>query len=255
MDLQFPHHENEIAQNIGACSCQPVRYWMHGNMLLLNGHKMSKSEGYYIMTDDLFEHKNSEVSQLSKAYSPQVFRFFVLQAHYRSTLNITDNGLQGAEGALSRLFQAYKLLPSLQGQEQSGTEDEQVLRLLDQAFERIGDDFNTAEAIAKLFALLPKINKAAAGQFALASTTITRLQKDFSALLFDIFGLQEEQEQEEQGAESLDGLMQLIFKLRKDARDKKDYATSDAIREHLQGLGIQVKDSKEGATWLFDKKG
>jgi cysteinyl-tRNA synthetase len=254
MDLQFPHHENEIAQNIGACGCAPVRYWMHGNMLLLNGRKMSKSEGNYVLPHDLFHHsEQSQRCELTKAYSPMTLRFFFLQAHYRSTLNLTDAGLQSAEKGYQRLFQAWETLQKLgkgQGQEAS-VEDEFILAQIQAALEAMSDDFNTAEAIAALFQIVPKINSLADGKIALSQvqeSSLSELRKLWASLLFDVFGLRQEQAEQQSGV--VGDLMDLILDLRKEARVRKDWASSDKIRDHLAKANIQVKDNKDGqSTW------
>lgn len=256
MDLEFPHHENEIAQNIGACGCQPVKYWLHTNMLLLNGKKMSKSDGNSITPAELFTGNNS---LLSKAYSPMVFRYFMLQAHYSGELNITDKGLAAAEKGYRRLMDANQALQELKhsGQENIGGEDQQINVLLDKAFEAMNDDFNTAAAIGKLNGVVAKINSLANGRLdmnSIKASTLERMQTVFNELLFDVFGLLDEQS----GAAStgtsnqgqlLEAAMQVVLELRQEARTNKDWATSDLIRDRLQEAGIQIKDSKEGASW------
>lgn len=254
MDLQFPHHENEVAQNIGACGCQPVKYWLHTNMLVLNGKKMSKSKGNSILPEELFTGQNDILSQ---AYSPMVVRFFMLQAHYASTLNITDKGLQAAEKGYHRLMEAYHLLKDL---EHSGTEnltgdDAQINKMLDLAFEAMSDDFNTAAALAKLNIIIPKINAIKNGRLDISSistATLARMKQVFHDFIFDIFGLLDEgnQEGKEEEGNLLEEAMKVIIELRQEARDQKDWATSDLIRDKLQAIGIQIKDSKEGASWV-----
>lgn len=254
MDLQFPHHENEIAQNVGACGCQPVRYWLHTNMLVLNGKKMSKSKGNSVLPAELFSGDN-EI--LSKAYSPMVVRFFMLQAHYASTLNITDKGLLAAEKGYYRLMEAYNILKGLEhtGEEAVTADDNQINTMLNLAFDAMNDDFNTAAALAKLNVVIPKINALKNGRLdmsAISKETLARMKQVFKDFIFDIFGLLDETKDggKEDGANLLDEAMQVIIELRQEARAQKDWATSDLIRDKLQKVGIQIKDSKEGATWI-----
>ena len=252
MDLQFPHHENEIAQNLGACSCHPVNYWMHGNMLVLNGKKMSKSDGNYIMPKQLFEGSSP---MMSKSYSPMTLRFFMLQAHYRSTLNITEDALQAAEKGLARLLEANDILQKLN---YSGTEniaelETRINNLIDAAFEDMDDDFNTPNALAKVFGLASEIQKIHNAQQSInemSKQTFDRLKSDFSKLVFDIFGLKDELNNTQNGNENLlDGLMNIILEYRKEARSNKDWKKSDEIRDTLAAIGIQIKDGKEGTSW------
>ena len=253
MDLQFPHHENEIAQNIGACGCQPVRYWMHGNMLILNGKKMSKSDGNSIMPREMFDGSSTI---LSKAYSPMTLRFFMLQAHYRSTLNITDDAMQAAEKGLQRLMEAIEILQKLN---YSGTEaltelDGKINQLIDAAFADMDDDFNTPNSLAKIFGLVSEIQKFENKLQSInniSQNTFERLKQSMRALIFDIFGLMEEGKAGADGSsELLDGLMQMIIGFRKEARDNKEWAKSDQIRDALLEIGVQIKDGKEGTSWL-----
>lgn len=253
-DLKFPHHENEIAQNYGACDCAPARYWMHANMLLLNGKKMSKSDGNTVSPQELF---TGNSKHLSKGYSPMVVRFFILQSHYRSTLDLTDEALQAAEKGYRRLMEGYKTLQSLQASAHQipGDLDQELNALIDTAFEDMNDDFNTPKALADLFELVTKINALKGGQLNIAEiapATLERLKKSFHDLIFDIFGLLSEEAGGSNGNGIVDGLMQLIIEMRADARTRKDWATSDKIRDTLKELSIQLKDSKEGTTWTVE---
>lgn len=254
MDLQFPHHENEVAQNVGACGCQPVKYWLHTNMLVLNGKKMSKSKGNSILPGELFAGTNDILSQ---AYSPMSVRFFMLQAHYTSTLNITDKGLQAAEKGYNRLMEAYHLLKDMEHtvEEQLTDDDAQINKMLDLAFDAMNDDFNTAAALAKLNIIIPKINAIQNGRMEMSSiskATLARIKQVFSDFIFEIFGLLDEDKQEdsEEGNNLLDEAMNVIIELRQEARTNKDWGTSDLIRDKLQKMGIQIKDSKDGASWI-----
>ncbi len=249
-DLKFPHHENEIAQNYGACGHAPARYWMHGNMLLMNGRKMAKSDGNTITPMQLF---TGDSPHISKGYSPMVVRFFMLQSHYRSTLDLTDEALQAAEKGYKRLMEAHRTLQQMQhpGGGQAGPLDEELNRLMDQAYAEMDDDFNTPKAMAVLFELVSRINSLHHGLLPFTQVrpeTIERLRKVFHAFLFDIFGLKDEME-DSADTEMIDKLMQLIIEIRQEARARKDWATADKIRDALQAAGIVLKDSKEGTTW------
>lgn len=247
-DLKFPHHENEIAQNMGACGCQPARYWMHANMLLMNGKKMSKSEGNYITPTQLFTGDSEHISQ---AYSPMVVRFFMLQAHYRSTLDLTDAALKAAEGGYNRLMDAYAALQqvSATGSNFDTAEEREIAEGMKAMEAEMDDDFNVPKALARMFSLVPLINGLKNGQVELGRVrerTLRDLEKHFNTFIFDIFGLREEGESGEDGV--LDGVMQLVIEIRKEAREKKDFAIADKIRDQLNELHIQLKDAKDGGT-------
>ncbi|TAK30859.1 MAG: cysteine--tRNA ligase [Saprospiraceae bacterium] len=249
-DLKFPHHENEIAQNYGACGHSPVNYWMHGNMLLLNGRKMSKSEGNSIMPPELFLGNNP---LLSRGYSPMVVRFFMLQTHYRSTLDLTDEALQAAEKGYRRLMEGQKVLQGFthSGEGQAGQLDKEINDLMGQAFADMCDDFNTPKALASLFELVTIINSLKGGQLSfndLLPGTLEHLKKTFHDFIFEIFGLRDDAG-DSSGRGVVDGLMNLILDMRQKARANKDWPTSDKIRDVLKSLDIIVKDGKDGATW------
>ncbi len=251
-DLKFPHHENEVAQNHGACSCSPANYWLHTNMLLLNGKKMSKSDGNTITPTQLF---TGDSEFISKSYSPMAVRFFMLQAHYRSTLDITDEGLMAAEKGFRKLMEINKILQAMPGDPKAfdGSEsdtDRAVLAGIESAFSGMDDDFNTAIAIAELNELGGYIHKIANKQLDAAELSpwvLEKLKLAFSTLIFDVFGLTEEEAGGDDG--TVNGLMDLILELRSNARNQKDWAASDKIRDVLTSVGIAVKDGKEGVTW------
>ncbi len=251
-DLKFPHHENEIAQNYGACGCAPAQYWLHGNMLLMNGKKMSKSDGNSITPVELFTGTSPHVS---KGYSPMVVRFFMLQTHYRSTLDLTDEALSAAEKGYKRLMEALDSLDKLQGTNQgepSGL-DQEILSLIHLVNNEMSDDFNTPKALARLFELVSIVNSLKDGHLPLAevsATSLSSLEETFQAFIYDIFGLQDEMSSENGESEAmLNGLMNLLIGMRQDARERKDWATSDKIRDTLTELKLQLKDGKEGTTW------
>ena len=249
-DLKFPHHENEIAQNHGACGCQPSNYWIHTNMLEMNGRKMSKSDGNTITPQQLFSGDSPHITQ---AYSPMVVKFFMLQAHYGSTLDITDKGLQDAEKGYRRLMEANTLLQSMGPSNGATSElDAEINDLMDKAFIQMSDDFNTPMAMARLFELVSKVNSLSAGHLSyndLTNDTLNRLKSTFQTFISDIFGLINEEIGNTDVNGIADGLMQLIIELRQDARENKDWGTSDKIRDSLKELEIKVKDGNEGTTW------
>jgi cysteinyl-tRNA synthetase len=252
-DLKFPHHENEIAQNEGSCGHEGARYWLHTNMLLLNGKKMSKSDGNTISPEELF---SGDSPHVTKGYSPMILRFFMLQTHYRSTLDLTDEALQAAEKGYRRLMEGYNALQALvhPGNGPAGALDAEVQELIDQVQEEMLDDFNTPKALARLFELVSRINGLRDGHLSfdgLSATTLEQCKRVFKATIFDIFGLTDETQGATSGesAQVVDGLMQLVIEMRQDARARKDWPASDRIRDALKALHIQLKDSKEATTW------
>jgi cysteinyl-tRNA synthetase len=252
-DLKFPHHENEIAQNVGSCGHAGARYWLHTNMLLLNGKKMSKSDGNTISPEELF---NGNSPHVSKGYSPMIVRFFMLQTHYRSTLDLTDEALQAAEKGYRRLMDGYNALLSLThpGNGTPGALDAEIQLLIAQVHAEMLDDFNTPKALARLFELVSKVNGLKDGHLSfegLSSATLEACKDIFRSTIFDVFGLKDEtQGAAGESAQVLDGLMQLVIEMRQDARVRKDWPASDRIRDVLKSLHIQLKDSKEGTTWV-----
>ncbi len=249
-DLKFPHHENEIAQNVGACNHSGAKLWMHANMLLLNGKKMSKSDGNTISPPQLF---TGDSEHVTKGYSPMVVRFFMLQAHYRSTLDITDDALQAAEKGYKRLMGSYKILQTLMLIGGNETDlDKEVNKLIDSTLDDMNDDFNAPRALSRLFELCSKINAFKGRQLDLTQITegsLARLKQIFNDFIFTIFGLTDESASGENGQSSLEGVMQLVIDLRAQARSSKDWATSDKIRDGLKAAGIQLKDGKDGTSW------
>lgn len=249
-DLKFPHHENEIAQNIGACNCSPAKYWLHTNMLLMNGRKMSKSDDNTISPGELFSGDSSHVSE---GYHPMVVKFFMLQSHYRSTLDLTDTALQAAKKGYRRLMDANKLLQSLttDGTDDGPAINAEVRQSIEGAFANMDDDFNTPMAMANLFEVVPKINSWAEGKLNLADvskSTLQQVKEGFQTLIFEIFGLLDDTT-EGSNTEVVDGLMDLIIELRAQARTNKDWTTADAIRDKMTELEINVKDGKDGTAW------
>jgi cysteinyl-tRNA synthetase len=248
MDLQFPHHECEIAQSNVCNDKIPARYWIHNNMITINGRKMGKSYNNVITLTQLFSGNNPILLQ---AYHPMVIRFFILQTHYRSTLDFSNEALQASEKGLKRLSEAYenlKKLSSING-EQSAVNDEldaKVNKLLSEFDDFMNDDFSTAKIMANMFELVPVINgikdKHVAAD-ALSAETFRLLQDKMKLYIEDILGLQLHITADDN---KLDGIINLLINMRKDARTKKDYATSDRIRNELLEIGIQLKDDKDG---------
>ncbi len=245
MDLKFPHHECEIAQNVGACGTAPVRYWMHTNMLNFNGQKMSKSLGNSILP---IEFITGNHPLLDKAYSPMVLRFLFLQSHYSSELDINIKGLQDAEKGLKRLMEARSIIKNLNalGSELSAT-DTQIAEACAECKTNMNDDFNTAKTIACLFELSSIINSLKDGNIKaeqVQPTSVALLEKTFDDYLIDVFGLKP---LEDNNNSKLDVAMQVLIDIRKEAKLKKDFATSDKIRHELLEKGIQLKDEKDGS--------
>jgi cysteinyl-tRNA synthetase len=246
MDLQFPHHESEIAQSTICNHVVPARYWLHNNMITVNGKKMGKSYNNQISLTELFSGNHV---LLSKGFSPMTIRFFILQTHYKSTLDFSDAALLSAEKGLKRLWDAYEILQKLsyQAGEQTDAElNQKVNTLLNELDEFMNDDFNTAKVMANLFELVPVINSIKDKH--LASGDLTKenfdlLQQYFKTYMEDVLGLCSERNGENG---KLDSVIQLLISIRKEAKEKKDYATSDKIRKNLQDMGILLKDEKDG---------
>ena len=267
MDLQFPHHESEIAQSTICNKHIPARYWLHNNMITINGKKMGKSYNNQIRLTEMFSGHNPILQQ---AYSPMTIRFFILQTHYRSTLDFSNEALQAAEKGLKRLWEAYDLLKKMDidGFSGNGTSgngwsgeapdnggpstasdpalDDQVRKLLHGLDEYMNDDFNTAKVLANIFELVPVINSLKGGQIqrdAISPATLQLMKTYFTDYLEKILGLKGESLGDDH---KLTGVVDLLIDIRRDARSRKDYATSDKIRNQLLELGIVLKDEKDG---------
>ncbi|MEO7923494.1 MAG: cysteine--tRNA ligase [Chitinophagaceae bacterium] len=249
MDLAATHHTNEIAQSQASYNVSPVRYWLHTNMLTVNGVRMSKSAGNGFLPEELFSGSHP---LLEKAYSPMNTRFFMLQTHYRSTLDFSNEALQAAEKGLKRLWEAYENLKKLVGSGESevGRDEEldkKVRGLVAEFDEHMNDDFNTARVLASMFELVPVINSIKDKTIPLASLskdTVVLMQSKFKSYLEDVFGLKAVNEADNA---KLQGVMQLLVDIRKEAKSKKDFVTSDKIRNQLAQLGISLKDEKDGS--------
>jgi cysteinyl-tRNA synthetase len=241
MDLKFPHHECEIAQNIGATGDSPVRYWMHGNMLTVNGRKMAKSEGNGFTPEELITGNHQ---LLDKGYSPMTVRFFFMTGHYTSTIDFSNEALQAAEKGYRRMMAARRTLDTIKA---GSTSDYDVEQLAKNCADAMNDDFNTPILIAHLFDAVKVINSAKDGKLKLTERDIASIKGVFDSYCLDVMGLNWE---EEQSKDELSGdLMQVILDLRASAKGNKDYAMSDKIRDALAALRIEIKDTKEGVSW------
>jgi len=240
MDLLFPHHESEIAQSKGCGGKDPVKYWMHNNMITINGQKMGKSLGNFINLRQLF---TGQHSLLEQAYSPMTIRFFIMQAHYRSTLDFSNEGLQAAEKGLARMNAAIVLLDKLKVSPESTFD---VLAIRNKCYESLNDDMNTAITISHLFDAVRLINSVYAETEKISEKDLIELKQIMNSFVFEILGLKAE---EKSNDGDIDGLMQLILLLRADAKSKKDFPTSDRIRDELNKLNYSINDGKNGTTW------
>ncbi len=244
MDLKFPHHECEIAQNKASHGKkEPVKYWLHANMLTLNGQRMSKSTGNTLLPHELFSGENDKLSQ---AFSPMVVRFFILQAHYRSTLDLSNDALLAAEKGFQKMITATHTLSTLKAAQESSLN---IDELIAKWYAAMNDDFNTPVLIAQLFDGVKLINNIKDGKSTLNKVDLEKLQKEFSSFVFDVLGLKTEAQTQNQGDEILNGVMKTLLELRKQAKDNKDWTTADLIRNQLAELKIKVTDTKDGAIW------
>jgi len=239
MDLAATHHTNEIAQSQACNHTSPAKYWLHTNMLTVNGARMSKSSGNGFLPHELF---TGEHPLLTRGYSPMAVRFFMLQAHYRSTLDFSNDALEASDKGFKRLMNACALLDKLKASEKS---DVDISSISQRCYDAMNDDFNSPVVIAELFESARIINSVYDGKSALSEKDLSALKSLINTFVFDILGLKEETSQ----TDDVSQLMDFILKLRLEAKSNKDYATSDKIRIGLQELGIQLKDSKDGSTW------
>ena len=245
MDLKFPHHECEIAQSVGADGINPVKYWMHGNMLTVNGTKMSKSLGNSFLPHELI---SGEHKLLDKGYSPMTIRFFFLQANYRSTVDFSNEALQAAEKGFKRLMNAVDLLEKLPISNNSTVDVKSLIR---QASDSMNDDFNTPVTIAHLFDGVKMINSINDGKETISKTDLEELKKFYNSFVFEILGLTSENNNTNNN-DKLDDVMGVVLKLRSQAKESKDWTTADLIRDELKKLNITVKDSKDTSTWDYE---
>ena len=264
MDLMFPHHECEIAQNVACRGTQGVHYWVHNNMITIGGQKMGKSLGNFITLPQLF---SGDHPKLEQAYSPMTIRFFILQAHYRGTLDFSNEALQAAEKGLKRLMQAAKDLYAMAGRkapqyaygeilsavapESCQATSPEIAALWNKLYDALCDDLNTPVARAQISEAVRIINSAKAGSVKLSAEDLGTLVQIFDDIVFGVLGLKDEEASEGGASDVIDGLMQMVLESRAAAKAAKDWGTSDRIRDALAALGIKVKDTKDGAEWTL----
>ncbi len=242
MDLTFPHHECEIAQSVASQGKEAVRYWMHNNMITINGQKMARSLGNFITLDELFSGSHEILTQ---SYSPMTIRFFILQAHYRSTIDFSNEALQASEKGLERLMAAVKTLENLVASKKSTVE---ISSLKEKCFAALNDDINSPVAIAHLFDGVKMINSINTGNEKISAEDLSDLKLFYNSMVFDILGFKEEQSDSNDNV-VLDKSIELLLTLRKEAKANKDWATADKIRDELIAIGIVIKDTKDGVDW------
>ncbi|MBK8805463.1 MAG: cysteine--tRNA ligase [Bacteroidales bacterium] len=244
LDLLFPHHECELAQSKAALGKDSVKYWMHNNMITINGQKMGKSLGNFITLKELFSGNHTLLEQ---AYSPMTIRFFILQAHYRSTLDFSNDALQASEKGLARLISAYKVLDGLETAEKSTYNVEE---LKNKCYQAILDDLNTPILIAHLFEAVKIINATKIGTEKLSKEDVSVLKQVFELFVFDILGIKIDENAG--NGELLNNVVSILLNYRQKSKENKDWSTADEIRNELKEIGIIIKDSKEGFTWEME---
>ena len=240
MDLLFPHHEAEIAQSNASNNCAPVNYWIHNNMITIDGKKMGKSLDNFITLNEFFSGKHKKISQ---AYSPMTIRFFILQAHYRSTLDFSNEALQAAEKGCLKLLNSLETLGSLNP---SKTSSFNINQLEHKCYDAMNDDFNTPILIAHLFEGVKIINSVKDENESLTSNDIKKMKSLFKKFIIDILGFTKKDKEENNLTKEI---MDLILRLRKQSKSNKDWVSADLIREGLDKLGIEIQDSREGTKW------
>ena len=249
MDLIFPHHECEIAQAVASQGHEMVHYWMHNNMITINGQKMGKSLGNFITLDEFFTGKHP---MLEQAYSPMTIRFFILQAHYRSTVDFSNDALQASEKGLARLLDAYASLLKLKP---SATSTVDLKDLRQKCYDAMNDDLNTPIVISHLFDASRTINSIKDGKETISEADLKELQDVFQLFVFDLLGLKDEARSgaDNGSVEAFSKAVDLLLSIRQQAKANKDWATSDKIRNELTAMGFEIKDTKEGAEWKLNK--
>ena len=250
MDLVFPHHECEIAQAVAAEGEQMVRYWMHNNMITINGQKMGKSLGNFITLEQFF---TGDHPKLDQPYSPMTIRFFILQAHYRSTVDFSNEALQASRKGLDRLMEGFATLGRLEGNEGGEITESYAEGLSERCYAALNDDLNSPIVISHLFDACRLINQVADNQTTITPDGLEALKRVFSLFAFDLLGLKPEADGNAQREESFGKAVDLLLDVRQQAKAAKDWATSDKIRDDLAALGFAVKDTKDGATWKLEK--
>ena len=246
LDLQFPHHECEIAQSTAAYGHEAVKYWMHNNMVTINGQKMGKSLGNFITLDQLFSGDNDVLEQ---AYSPMTIRFFILQAHYRSPLDFSNEALKAAQKGYERMMAAVNALDKIKP---SAENTVAIDDLSAKCHEAMNDDLNTPILISHLFDGVRLINSLIAGNEKINPDNLTKLKKLYHDFVFDILGLKAESESASQDREVMGKILDMVMSIRTEAKQKKDWATSDKIRDELKAAGVIIKDTKDGYEWSLE---
>ncbi|MEA4905732.1 MAG: DALR domain-containing protein, partial [Petrimonas sp.] len=242
MDLQATHHTNEIAQSQACHHVEPVKYWVHTNMLTVNGARMSKTAGNGFLPKELF---TGDHPLLERGYSPMTVRFFMAQSHYRSTLDFSNEALQAAEKGYKKLMESIQRISKI---EPAGSSSVNIDEISKNCYDAMNDDFNSPVLIAQLFEAVRIINSAVDKTETLTATDIDKLKALMQTFVFDVLGLTDESEANA-GGDVINGLMNLILDIRKSARENKDWATSDKIRDELKAVGVEIKDTKDGVEW------
>lgn len=245
MDLKFPHHECEVAQGTACNGHSPVNFWMHTNMLTMNGLRMSKSAGNFILPMELVTGNNSF---FEKSFEPNIVRFCFLQAHYRSVLDISNDAMVASEKGYYRLMESLKLIPSLKA---TSTSSLDITSWKQSCYDAMNDDFNTPILIAQLFEGARYINLVNDGTATLTSEDIDLLAQTLSNFIYDVLGMNNTSDGASGSTEKLNGVVEMLIEMRNQARANKDFALSDEIRDKLLAIGIQLKDGKEGTTFTF----
>ena len=241
LDLLFPHHESEIAQSICAFGCEPAKYWLHNNMITIGGQKMGKSLGNFITLNEFFTGSHPK---LDKAYSPMTIRFFILQAHYRSTLDFSNEALSAAEKGMKKLFETQRTINNLPTSDKTSVDFNAVFT---KCIEAMCDDFNTPVVIANMFEISRLVNLISDKKETITEQDKTALKENFEIVFNEILGMKSEQS--DNTSNVIEGLMSIIIEMRAEARANKDWAKSDMIRDRLSEVGITIKDGKDGAKW------
>ena len=249
MDLIFPHHECEIAQSFASIGHEAVKYWMHNNMVTINGQKMGKSLGNFINLEEFFSGSHP---MLTQAYTPMTIRFFILQAHYRSTVDFSNEALQASEKGLARLLEAYKNISRLEAKAPVSTVS--IHELKQKCYEAMNDDLNTPIVISYLFEASRNINAAIDGHIMLTQSDIEDLKQFFDLFLFDLLGIRDDSKVQNASYDSFAKAVDLLLQIRMQAKQNKDWATSDKIRNELAAFGFEVKDTKDGFEWQLKSR-
>lgn len=244
LDLLFPHHESEIAQSVCAFGHEPAKYWIHNNMITISGQKMGKSLGNFISLEQFFRGSHKLIE---KAYAPMTIRFFILQAHYRSTLDFSNDALLAAEKGMKRLLEAKRNIQKINPSKETTVE---IAGINQKCYDAMNDDFNTPMVISNLFETATIINKLIEGSEKINAKELEELNKLFDDWFTNVLGLLDEQSSNMMP--TIEGLVKMIIDLRKEARDNKDWKKSDELRDELSALGVKIKDGKEGVSWTIE---